>query len=187
MRRSNSSPGATACPPARVRHEVSYPRPSGACAQFTPIPTTQAVRPLPRPKPSIRTPAHFAPRDIKSFGHLRPTSVAPRSETARARATPATKPSCAASARGQGSIVRALVCRLPLGEIQGRPRRPLPAVCSSATIHTRSVSPANARRRASSLVESTAPRRTMRQPLCALSSLEAAVKRATARRPSRRL
>ena len=93
-------------------------------------------------------------RDIRSFGHLRPISVAPRSLAARASATPATKPSCDATAGGQGSIMRALACRLPFGEIQARPRRPLPAVCSSATIHRRSASPASARRRASSLVES---------------------------------
>ena len=112
--------------------------------------------PPPRPTPSTRIPAHFEPRDIRSFGHLRPTSVAPRSLAARAKATPATKPSWAATAGGQGSIIRALACRLPFGEIQARPRRPLPAVCSSATIHRWPVSPASARRRASSLVESMA-------------------------------
>ena len=46
---------------------------------------------------------------------------------------------------------------------------PLPAVCSSATIHTGSISPVNARRRALLVGQIDAPRRTMRQPLRAVS------------------
>ena len=154
--------------------------------QLTPMPTTQARRWSGSETPSTRSPAHFASPQRRSFGHLSAKPAAPASPAARASATPATKPSCGAIAGGHGRIRRALAWRLPLGETQLRPRRPRPALCSPATIHRRPGSPASARRRASSLVELIVSNRRVRQGGAERSNLSAALKTATAPRPSPR-
>ena len=83
----------------------------------------------------------------------------------RAGATATTKrpkPSCAAVALG--ALIRSVAKRLPGSEIQALPRRPRPLDCIRAAIHTGPLSPAAARRRASSLVESSSSNRMSRTP-----------------------
>ena len=71
----------------------------------------------------------------------------------KSSASPAANPSVAAAAGATSMTSKMLLARLPRGAIQGRKRRPRPAVCSEVTNQIGPDSPARARSIASALVE----------------------------------
>ena len=106
-------------------------------------------------QPSSRMPASLAPSGDEIVGPFERHAGRAEIGDRRARAPrPRRSRVAARSATAQGETSSALAWKLPVGERQSRPWRPRPAVCRSATIHSRPGSPASARRLASSLVES---------------------------------
>ena len=73
--------------------------------------------------------------------------------SAASSASPAAKPSVAATAGDTSMTSSTLLARLPRGAIQARCRRPRPAVCSVVTNQIGPRSPSRARAIASALVE----------------------------------
>ena len=109
-------------------------------------------------------PASFRLPASTSFGHFSENFMwsdpADRSDasmltrrSAASSASPAAKPSVAATAGDTSITSRMLLARLPRGAIQGRCRLPRPAVCSEVTNHVGPRSPSRARAMASALVE----------------------------------
>ena len=138
--------------------------PSGAATTLVPMPTTTASRSPATASASSRMPASFCRPARTSFGHFSenfmwsdPADLSDASMltfcNAASSATPAAKPSVAATAGDTSTTSRMLLARLPRGAIQGRCRRPRPAVCSDVTNHIGPRSPSRARAMASALVE----------------------------------
>ena len=138
--------------------------PSGAATTLVPMPTTTARRLSGMASASSRMPASFFCPASTSLGHFSenfiksdPAALSDASILtlckAASSASPAANPSVAATA-GETSITsRMLLARLPRGAIQGRCRRPRPAVCSEVTNQIGPYSPSRARDMASALVE----------------------------------
>ena len=80
-----------------------------------------------------------------SFGHLTRTITGATRRSASAVATAAVGESVASNGRGNRDRTRIEASKLvPAGARQVRPRRPLPADCSSATTTVRSAAPRSA-------------------------------------------
>src|SRR5713101_3423802 len=138
--------------------------PSGAAMTLVPMPTTTPRRPPATASASSRMPASFSRPARTSLGHFSeyfissdPAALSDASTltfcSAASSASPAAKPSVAATA-GETSITsRMLLARLPRGAIHGRCRLPRPAVCSDVTNHFGPRSPSRALDMASALVE----------------------------------
>ena len=142
---------ASACPPVQQRRWCRCrPRRPGDCRPRPPLP---AGCPRAFFRPARTSLGHFSenfissdPADLSDASMLTLCSAA-------SSASPAANPSVAATA-GETSITsRTLLARLPRGAIQGRCRRPRPAVCSDVTNHIGPRSPSRARAIASALVE----------------------------------
>ncbi|OIQ63860.1 hypothetical protein GALL_545970 [mine drainage metagenome] len=138
--------------------------PSGAATTLVPMPTTTASPPLDRASASSRIPASFCCPTSTSLGHLSENFISsdpadlseasmPTFCSAASSASPAAKPSVAATAGEASTVSRMLQARLPSGANQGRCLRPRPAVCSAVTNHIGPRSPSRARDRASALVD----------------------------------
>src|SRR5712675_454556 len=134
--------------------------PSGAATTFVPIPTTTARRLSSTASASSRMPASFSGPARTSLGHFSenfissdPADLSDASMltfcSAASSASPAAKPSVAATAGDTSITSRMLLARLPRGAIHGRCRRPRPAVCSEVTNHIGPRSPSRARDMAS--------------------------------------
>ena len=91
-----------------------------------PMPTTQRA-----PLSSVSTPPSFLSPTITSLGHFNPTESTPARRRPSTIASPETSdsPVAAASPRHQPKDSST---ELERGACQERPRRPRPAVCSSA-------------------------------------------------------
>src|SRR6266478_222591 len=164
---SDSAENSSSAPiwtPSAASEVAGVGVPSGAAMTLVPIPTTTASRLPATASASSRMPASFCRPASTSFGHFSenfiwsdPADLSDASMltfcSAASSATPAAKPSVAATA-GETSITsRMLLARLPRGAIQGRCLRPRPAVCSDVTNHIGPRSPSRARAMASALVE----------------------------------
>ena len=104
-------------------------------------------------RPASTSLGHFSENFISSDPADRSDASMLTLRSAASSASPAAKPSVAATA-GETSITsRMLLARLPRGAIQGRCRRPRPAVCSEVTNQIGPRSPSRARAIASALVE----------------------------------
>ena len=121
------------------------------------MPTTTAPRGVPKAVASHRMPANFRHgRPITtSFGHFSSTGNPLNSDTASATATPAA--SVTSGTRVSSPRARTMADRYmpaPGGEYHGRPRRPRPARCRSASTAVNSGAPSAASVSAASFVES---------------------------------
>src|SRR5216117_798020 len=86
---------------------------------------------------STRIPPSFAPFTTRSLGHLSAACATPSARSARATATPATSDRPATSRTGRCRLRESENVRPAPGALrQRRPRRPRPAVCSSAASNT---------------------------------------------------
>src|SRR5438874_1703686 len=87
-----------------------------------------------RPRVSTRMPPSLAPPTRRSFGHLSAACPTPSMRKARAAATPATseRPATGLAIAAESEKV----ISAPGAVYQRRPRRPRPAVCSSAASST---------------------------------------------------
>src|SRR5258708_7550311 len=86
---------------------------------------------------STRMPPSFAPFTTRSLGHLSAACATPSARSARATATPATSDRPTASRTGRCRLRESEnVMPAPGALCQRRPRRPRPAVCSSAASST---------------------------------------------------
>ena len=144
-------PGSPTAPRTNPRRRSATPSaasevagvgvPSGAATTLVPIPTTTASRSPATASASSRMPASFCRPASTSFGHfsenfissdpadLSDASMLTFAAPPRARAR-RQSPSVAATAGATSTTSRTLLARLPRGAIQGRCRRPRPAVCS---------------------------------------------------------
>ncbi len=138
--------------------------PSGAAMTLVPMPTTTARRSPATTSASSRMPASFCGPAMTSLGHFSenfiwsdPADLSDASTltfcSAASSASPAAKPSVAATAGATSITSKMLLARLPRGALQGRCRRPRPAVCSDVTNQIGPRSPSRARAMASALVE----------------------------------
>ena len=121
---------------------------------------------------SVRIPATFFPITTTSLGHLMAASSPVASRMPSVTASAVTKVSTdARSGLSDGRSKRDIQMPLPGGELQLRPRRPLPAVCSSATKRVGPRSPAAAARFTSRFVESVCCKKTQRfKKFCAANA-----------------
>jgi hypothetical protein len=131
--------------PSSLTQLVSLPSIVGADTRLTPNPMTIAS-----PARSRRTPATFAPRIIRSFGHL--SFAGSPTDIKSARPAASDKPPNDGSSGRTSTRVDAN--RFPGCESHRRPSRPRPAVCRSATSQSPSrTSPRAAIASMSALVE----------------------------------
>ncbi len=104
---------------------------------------------------SSRMPTSFMPLASTSLGHFtRSAALGAKCWSMSQAEMAAAKESWAHSPAGLAGRSISVAERLPVGDSQARPRRPLPAVWRAAVIQTGPGSPAAARRFASSFVES---------------------------------
>ena len=167
-RQSDSTANSSSAPiwtPSAASEVAGVGVPSGAATTLVPMPTTTASRSPATASASSRMPASLLPpgqhvvgpfqRKLHMFRSRRPQrrldayflqrrlERKPGGKTQRRRDR----------RRRHRSTSRTLLARLPRGAIQGRCRRPRPAVCSEVTNQIGPRSPSRARDIASALVE----------------------------------
>ena len=166
---SDSSANRSSAPtstPSAASDVAGVGVPSGAATTLVPMPTTTASRSPATASASSPMPTSFFRPARTSLGHFSenficsdPADLSDASMltfcSAVSIASPAAKPSVAATAGATSITSRMLLARFPRGAIQGRFRRPRPAVCSDVTNHIGPYSPSRARAMASALVEPT--------------------------------
>ena len=104
-------------------------------------------------RPASTSLGHFSEKSNSSDPAERNDASTLSLRSAASNARPAANPSVAATAGDTSITSRMLQARLPRGAIQGRCRRPRPAVCTDVTNHFGPRSPSRARDIASALVE----------------------------------
>ena len=169
--------------PRGTSRAPQFPPGNARVETFSPTPTTTACRRSPCSCDSTKTPASFLSPTYRSFGHLSCTA----SVEQRARSRRAARGRWPGSARSPGtssSFGRKSTenSRLSPGAAsQALPRRPRPAVCSSATNSEPCGAPERAASRALSLVEPVTGSYISGRPSVGFGSRDCARKRSASK------
>src|SRR6185312_1786933 len=150
-RTARAVPGSGGATPSAASEVAGYSVSGGKWARLIPMPMARLG-----PARSSSRPDSFFPLASTSLGHLTAIPAwGAKCAAISAAAMAAAKLNCGQSDCGRPGVSKSVAARFPLRVCQRLPRRPRPALCRAALIHTGPRSPALARRMASSLVESS--------------------------------